>query len=124
MSAANTMNPPVGERFPDSHSVSDSSDTSNEEGWEDVEPEEESQPVIGLFSDHEYPDARSMLKECKEKFNFDLLKIQKDLGMSSLRFYVKTFRRGANKFMMLTTCFLQIWTFLIALNWSIMSELK
>lgn len=83
MSASNTVDPPVGERFPDSHSVSDSSDSSNEEGWEDVEPDEESQPVVGLFTEQVFPDARSMLKECKEKYNFDLLKIQKDLGMCS-----------------------------------------
>lgn len=82
MSSSN-VNPPVGESFPDSHSVSDSSDSSNEEGWEDVEPDEESQPVVGLFTDQIFPDARSMLKECKGKYNFDLLKIQKDLGMSN-----------------------------------------
>jgi protein arginine N-methyltransferase 3 len=82
MSSSN-VNPPVGESFPDSRSVSDSSDSSNEEGWEDVEPDEESQPVVGLFTDQIFPDARSMLKECKETYNFDLLKIQKDLGMSS-----------------------------------------
>ncbi|KAJ5561398.1 hypothetical protein N7535_004135 [Penicillium sp. DV-2018c] len=84
MSASNAVNPPVGESFPDSRSVSDSSDTSNEEGWEDVEPDEESQPVVGLFTDEVFPDARSMLKECKEKYNFDLLKIQKDLGLDFL----------------------------------------
>lgn len=84
MSAVNRVNPPVGESFPDTLSVSDSSDSSNEEGWEDVEPDEESQPVVGLFTDQVFPDARSMLKECKEKYNFDLLKIQKDLGTSSL----------------------------------------
>lgn len=85
MSASNAVNPSMGDRFPDSHSVSDSSDTSNEEGWEDVEPDEESQPVIGLFTDEVFSDARSMLKVCKEKYNFDLLKIQKDLGMPGFR---------------------------------------
>lgn len=82
MSASENVKPPVGESFPDNRSVSDSSDSSNEEGWEDVEADEESQPVVGLFSEQVFPDARSMLKECKEKYNFDLLKIQKDLGMS------------------------------------------
>jgi protein arginine N-methyltransferase 3 len=65
----------------DSLSVSDSSDSSNEEGWEDLEPEDESQPVVGLFTDDVFPDVRAMLKECKDKHNFDLVKIQKDLGM-------------------------------------------
>lgn len=67
----------------DSRSVSDESDSSNEEGWEDVEPDDETQPVIGLFSDQVFPDVRSMLQECKEKHSFDLLSIQKKLGMSA-----------------------------------------
>lgn len=65
----------------DARSVSDESDSSNEEGWEDVEPEDDSQPVVDLFSETVYPDVRSMLQVCKEKHNFDLLKIQKQLGM-------------------------------------------
>ncbi|KAJ5749015.1 uncharacterized protein N7511_010711 [Penicillium nucicola] len=81
MSSA-AVNLPVREDIPDS--VSDSSDTSDEEGWEDVEPDEESNPVVGLFSEQIFSDARSMLKECKEKYNFDLLKIQKDLDLDFL----------------------------------------
>lgn len=65
----------------DARSVSDESDSSNEEGWEDVEQEDDSQPVVDLFSETVYPDVRSMLKVCKDKHNFDLLKIQKQLGM-------------------------------------------
>ncbi|CAG8237575.1 unnamed protein product [Penicillium salamii] len=84
MSASETAKPTAAESFPDSHSVSGSSDTSNEEGWEDVEADEESQPVVGLFSEQVYPDARTMLKECKEKYNFDLLKIQKDFDLDFL----------------------------------------
>ena len=61
--------------------TSKDSDISNEEGWEDVEPEDDSEPVVGLFSDKIYPDVRSMLKESKEKYNFDLWKIQKELGV-------------------------------------------
>ena len=64
----------------DSRSVSDESDSTDEEGWEDVEADDETQPVIGLFSEQVFPDVRSMLKDCKEKHSFDLLKIQKDLG--------------------------------------------
>lgn len=67
-------------------SVSDSSDSSNEEGWEDLEPEDESQPVVGLFTDEVFPDVRAMLKECKDKHNFDLVKIQKDLGMNCVNY--------------------------------------
>jgi protein arginine N-methyltransferase 3 len=81
-SSSRTIDSPVNEVPADARSVSDESDSSNEEGWEDVEPEDDSQPVVGLFSDVVFPDMRSMLKECKEKNNFDLVKIQKDLGMS------------------------------------------
>lgn len=61
--------------------ISKDSDVSNEEGWEDVEPEDDSQAIVGLFSGKIYPDVRSMLKESKEKHNFDLWKIQKELGV-------------------------------------------
>lgn len=82
MSASTHQDRPADDVPSDSHSVSDESDSNNEEGWEDVEPDDETQPVVGLFSEQVYPDARSMLKEAKEKYNFDLAKIQKDLGMS------------------------------------------
>ncbi|KAF7714577.1 Ribosomal protein arginine N-methytransferase [Penicillium ucsense] len=75
---------PVRDLPADVRSVSDDSDSSNEEGWEDVEPEDESQPVVGLFSNTIFPDLRAMLKECKEKNGFDLVKIQKDLGLDFL----------------------------------------
>ncbi|KAJ5674079.1 Ribosomal protein arginine N-methyltransferase rmt3 [Penicillium macrosclerotiorum] len=75
---------PVNEIPADSRSLSDDSDSSDEEGWEDVEPDDESQPVVGLFSDVVFPDVRSMLKECKEKNNFDLVKIQKELDLDFL----------------------------------------
>lgn len=61
--------------------TSDDSDATDEEGWEDLEPDDETQPVIGLFSDKVYPDVRSMLKESKDKNGFDMRKIQKDLGV-------------------------------------------
>lgn len=60
--------------------TSEDSDATDEEGWEDLEPDDETQPVVGLFSDKVYPDARTMLKESKDKHDFDLKKIQKDLG--------------------------------------------
>ncbi|PGH03750.1 protein arginine N-methyltransferase 3 [Blastomyces parvus] len=65
-------------------STSDPLDLSKDEGWEDVELDEESEPVISLFSDKVFPDARSMLNDCKENFHFDLLKVQKDLGLDFL----------------------------------------
>jgi len=61
--------------------TSDDSDATDEEGWEDLEPDDETQPVIGLFSDKVYPDVRSMLKESKDKNGCDLRKIQTELGV-------------------------------------------
>lgn len=78
-----TRDPPVNEVPADSRSLSGESDSSDEEGWEDVEPDDESQPVVGLFTEQVFPDVRSMLQDCKEKHSFDLLKIQKDLGRST-----------------------------------------
>ncbi|KAL1978700.1 hypothetical protein VTN31DRAFT_1559 [Thermomyces dupontii] len=68
------------------HAASDTSDTSStndggDDGWEDVEPEDESQSIIGLFSDDIYPDVRSLLKDTKERYSFDLAKVQKDLEL-------------------------------------------
>lgn len=65
----------------DSESATDSLNPANDEGWEDIEPEDDSQPVVGLFSDDVYPDVRSMLKESRERYNFDLVKVQKSLGV-------------------------------------------
>lgn len=56
-------------------------DPTKEDGWEDVEPEEEEQSIISLFSDKIFPDVQSMLYDCRENFNFDLTKVQKTLGV-------------------------------------------
>lgn len=94
-SSNGVTDPPVNEIPADTCSISDESDSSNEEGWEDVEPEDDSQPVVGLFSDVVFPDVRSMLKECKEKNNFDLVKIQKDLGMPFRSYFIPVCCSGA-----------------------------
>lgn len=82
-SSSRAAEPPANDVPADLRSLSDESNSSDEEGWEDVEPDDESQPVVGLFTEQVFPDVRSMLQECKDKHNFDLLKIQKDLGRSS-----------------------------------------
>ena len=71
------------EKVSDSHStaLSEDSQLSNEEGWEDMEPEDDSQPVVGLFTEKVYPDVLSMLKETQDKFGFDLRRIRKELGV-------------------------------------------
>lgn len=58
------------------------SDASDEEGWQDVEQsEDESQPIVGLFSDKIYPDVNAMLQETKDKHDFDLQGIRKEFGV-------------------------------------------
>jgi type I protein arginine methyltransferase len=56
-------------------------DTANDAGWEDIEPEDDSQPVVGLFSTDTYPDVRSLLRESKDRHNFDLVKVKQELGV-------------------------------------------
>lgn len=80
MSPSPASHPPP--RDDDVHSTaSEDSDVSNEEGWEDVEPEDDSQPVVGLFSDKVYPDVNALLQESKDKYGFDLRRTKKELGV-------------------------------------------
>lgn len=63
-------------------STSDPLDLADDEGWEDVAPEEEeTQPIVSLFSQEVFPDVRSMLKDCKEKFGFDFVAVQREFGV-------------------------------------------
>ncbi|KAL4897222.1 S-adenosyl-L-methionine-dependent methyltransferase [Aspergillus ambiguus] len=69
----------------DVHSTaSEDSDVSNEEGWEDVEPDDDTQPVVGLFSDKLYPDVNAMLQESRDKYGFDLRRTKKELDLDFL----------------------------------------
>lgn len=72
---------PLEDSFSDSDSSSDISNPEHDEGWEDVEPEDDSQAVVGLFGSDVYPNVRLMLKDAKERYKFDLVKVQKDLGV-------------------------------------------
>jgi hypothetical protein len=91
----------AGDDYSDSDSASDSLNPVNDdEGWEDVEPEEETQAVVGLFSADVYPDVRAMLKDTRERYNFDLVKVQKDLGVLSfvVQFYLQFHRAMLTSF--------------------------
>ena len=55
-------------------------DVTKDDGWEDVEPDEESTPVVSLFSEKVFPDVHSMIRDCKDNHNFDLVRVQKELG--------------------------------------------
>ncbi|KAI0107041.1 S-adenosyl-L-methionine-dependent methyltransferase [Nemania sp. FL0031] len=70
---------PVNENVP---SDSESDDSRDEEGWNDVEEDEEETPeVISLLDDRVFPDVISMLAHCKEKHNFDFLGVRQKLQL-------------------------------------------
>ncbi|KAI0518488.1 S-adenosyl-L-methionine-dependent methyltransferase [Xylaria bambusicola] len=63
-------------------SDSESDDSRDEEGWNDVEEDEEETPeVISLLDDRVFPDVISMLAHCKEKHNFDFLAVRQKLQL-------------------------------------------
>jgi protein arginine N-methyltransferase 3 len=64
----------------DSSSLSDPLDTRNDEGWEDVEQDEEPITVVSLFDEKTFPDARSMLSYCRDHHGFDMWKLRQDFG--------------------------------------------
>ncbi|KAI0428173.1 S-adenosyl-L-methionine-dependent methyltransferase [Xylaria sp. FL1042] len=63
-------------------SDSESDDSRDEEGWNDVEEDEEETPeVISLLDDRVFPDVISMLAHCKDKHNFDFLAVRQRLQL-------------------------------------------
>ncbi|KAI0914568.1 S-adenosyl-L-methionine-dependent methyltransferase [Ustulina deusta] len=63
-------------------SDSESDDSRDEEGWNDVEEDEEETPeVISLLDDRVFPDVISMLAHCKDKHNFDFLGVRQRLQL-------------------------------------------
>ncbi|TGJ85448.1 hypothetical protein E0Z10_g3293 [Xylaria hypoxylon] len=63
-------------------SDSESDDSRDEEGWNDVEEDEEDTPeVISLLDDRVFPDVISMLAHCKEKHSFDFLGVRQKLQL-------------------------------------------
>ena len=63
-----------------SHQSSTSS-IRREEGWEDLEPDVENISFKSLLDDEIFSDVQLMLDHCKAKYSFNLVKIQKDLGV-------------------------------------------
>jgi protein arginine N-methyltransferase 3 len=64
----------------DSSSTSDPLDTRNDEGWEDVENEEESIAVTSLFDERIFPSAQAMLAYCRDNHGFDIWKLRQEFG--------------------------------------------
>ena len=56
-------------------------DLKADEGWEDAEPEEETDTFISLLDDEVFTDIMQMLNHCKEKHNFDFLDLRQRLGL-------------------------------------------
>jgi protein arginine N-methyltransferase 3 len=56
-------------------------DLKDDEGWEDAEPEEETDTFISLLDDEVFTDIMQMLNHCKEKHNFDFLELRQRLGL-------------------------------------------
>lgn len=55
-------------------------DVEEDEDWEDLEPDVEEVAVQSLFDEKVFPDARSMLQYCLNAYQFDFLKVRKELG--------------------------------------------
>lgn len=65
-----------------SPSGSESDDSRDDEGWNDVEEdEEETSEVISLLDDRVFPDVISMLAHCKDKHSFDFLGVRQKLQL-------------------------------------------
>ena len=72
----------------------ESVESEDEEGWEDVHPDNEEQQVLCLFEDVSFPDVRSLLDHTCTVHNFDLKKVFEDLGayISALPRHIHTRR--------------------------------
>jgi protein arginine N-methyltransferase 3 len=68
------------EDLSDTSSASDPLDTRDDEGWEDVEQDEESVIVVSLFDDRTFPDAKEMLEYCRDNHGFDIWKLRQTFG--------------------------------------------
>ncbi|KAI9827137.1 MAG: hypothetical protein M1819_007028 [Sarea resinae] len=64
-----------------SSATEDPLDLRDDEGWEDLEPEDQQQQVVCLFSDEIFPDLPSMLEHCKSQFDFEFVKTRNRLGL-------------------------------------------
>ncbi|EXJ86827.1 protein arginine N-methyltransferase 3 [Capronia epimyces CBS 606.96] len=84
-----------------SSSISDPLDTRDDDGWEDLEPDEESISVLSLFDKQIFPDAKSMLSYCREHHGFDIWKLRQDfdldfLGLIKLVNYIRSEVQAGN----------------------------
>ncbi|RKF59117.1 Ribosomal protein arginine N-methyltransferase rmt3 [Erysiphe neolycopersici] len=60
---------------------SDKTDSTDEEEWKDIEPDQEVVNFISLFDNQEFTDIFAMFNYCREKYGFDFLEIRQRLGL-------------------------------------------
>lgn len=79
MATSSKPDRPVNDNLP---SDSESDDSRDEDGWNDVDEDEEETPeVISLLDDRVFPDVISMLAHCKDKHSFDFLSVRQTLQL-------------------------------------------
>lgn len=76
------MPPPVepADDISDSSSITDPLDTRDDEGWEDLEQDEEQLTLVSLFDTQTFTDARSLLEYARDTYDFDIWKLRQDHG--------------------------------------------
>ncbi|EXJ57301.1 protein arginine N-methyltransferase 3 [Cladophialophora yegresii CBS 114405] len=82
-------------------STSDPLDTRNDEGWEDVENDEETVAVTSLFDEQAFPSAQAMLAYCRDSHGFDIWKLRQEfaldyLGLVRLVNYIRSQVKAGN----------------------------
>ncbi|KAI1003390.1 Ribosomal protein arginine N-methyltransferase [Podosphaera aphanis] len=60
---------------------SDILDMRGEEGWQDLEPDQEEVQFVSLLDDKVFPDIHQMLDHCREKHGFDFLGLRRSLKL-------------------------------------------
>ena len=63
--------------------ISDILDLKNDEGWEDVEPDVESLAFVSFFDSEIFTDLSSLLDYMREKWDFDLRRVRRELGLDA-----------------------------------------
>ncbi len=66
---------------------SDIPESEDEEGWDDVEPDEEQAQIVCLFDDHSFPDVRAMLDHCRKTHGMDIGGLCRSMGPYVLFFH-------------------------------------
>ncbi|OQV05795.1 hypothetical protein CLAIMM_10467 [Cladophialophora immunda] len=85
----------------DTSSLSDPLDTTNDEGWEDIERDEEPVTIVSLLDESTFPDAQSMLAHCRDTHGLDIWKLRQEfaldyLGLVRLVNYIRSEVKAGN----------------------------